>query len=348
MALQPGEQVGPSEILEPLGRGGMGEVYRARDTRLRREVALKMLPDASAHDADSLRRFDRETHAVAALNHPNILAIHDTGSYRAVPYAVTELLQGETLAERLRSGPLHPQKALDIASQIAEGLAAAHAGGVTHRDIKPENIFLTNEGRAKILDFGIARIEQPVRTPGISGAPARRETSSIFLVGTAGYMSPEQVRGKPIDPRSDIFSFGATFYEMLAGRRAFSRESPVETLGAVLRDEPLKYPETEKIPVELRGFIFRCLEKDPADRYQSARDLLIDLRAYHAERLSRAAERVTFRSEPPWKHRRTRVLLRVTAGVLLFALGLFAGSCWERGRHQAAQTGVPAPAPKSP
>jgi serine/threonine protein kinase len=336
MTLQPGEQIGPYEILEPLARGGMGEVYKARDTRLRREVALKMLPDASAHDADSLRRFDRETHAVAALNHPNILAIHDTGSYRAVPYAVTELLQGETLAERLRSGPLHPQKALDIASQVAEGLAAAHAGGVVHRDIKPENIFLTNDGRAKILDFGIARIEQPVRTPGISGSPARRETSSIFLVGTAGYMSPEQVRGKPIDARSDIFSFGATFYEMLAGRRAFSRESPVETLGAVLRDEPQKYPETEKIPAELRGFIFRCLEKDPADRYQSVRDLLIDLRAYHAEQLSGAAERVSVRSEPPWKHRRTRVLLRTLVGVLLFVLGVWAGSCYERGRHESS------------
>jgi serine/threonine protein kinase len=336
MTLQPGEQVGPYEILEPLARGGMGEVYRARDTRLRREVALKMLPDASAHDADSLRRFDRETHAVAALNHPNILAIHDTGSFRAVPYAVTELLQGETLAERLRTGPLHPQKALDLAIQIAEGLGAAHAGGVVHRDIKPENIFLTNDGRAKILDFGIARIEQPVRTPGISGSTARRGTSSVFLVGTAGYMSPEQVRGKPIDSRSDIFSFGATFYEMLAGRRAFSRDSPVETLGAVLRDEPEKYPETAKIPAELRGFILRCLEKDPADRYQTARDLLIDMRAYHAEQLSAAAERVSVRSEPPWKHRRTRVLFRAIGGVVLFILGLWAGSCWERGRHQGA------------
>jgi eukaryotic-like serine/threonine-protein kinase len=338
VALETGEQIGPYEILAPLARGGMGEVYRARDNRLRREVALKMLPDAAAHDADSLARFDRETRAVAALSHPNILAIHDTGSFRAIPWAVTELLQGESLAERLRGGPLAPEKAVDVAAQVADGLAAAHARGIIHRDIKPENIFLTHEGRAKILDFGIARIEQPARTPGISGA-GRQSTSSQFLVGTAGYMSPEQVRGKRIDARTDVFSLGATFYEMLTGRRAFARETPVETLGAVLRDDPTKHPETEKIPEILRPFVFRCLEKDPTDRYQSAKDLLMDLRAYQAERLSKAAERVTFRSEPPWKHRRTRVMLRGAGGVVLFVLGLWAGSCWERER--AASPGRP-------
>ena len=161
MALTPGEQLGPYEILGPLGKGGMGEVYRARDTRLRREVALKLLPDAAAHDADSLHRFDRETRAVATLNHPNILAIHDTGSFRAVPYAVTELLEGETLLDRLRGGPLHPQKAVEVASQIAEGLAAAHEKGIIHRDIKPDNIFLTNEGRGTILDFGLSHFGSP-------------------------------------------------------------------------------------------------------------------------------------------------------------------------------------------
>jgi serine/threonine protein kinase len=310
----------------------MGEVYRARDTRLRREVALKLLPDASARDADSLHRFDRETRAVATLNHPSILAIHDTGSFRAVPYAVTELLEGESLADRLRTGPLHPQKAVEVASQIADGLAAAHEKGIIHRDIKPDNIFLTNEGRAKILDFGIARIEQPARTAGLSDTVSNRGSSSQFLVGTAGYMSPEQVRGKAIDGRTDIFSLGATFFEMLTGRRAFMRDSPVETLGAVLRDDPRKHPEAEKIPDSIKGFVFRCLEKDPADRYHSARDLLLDLRAYQAERLSRAAERVTFRSEPPWKHRRPRVALRAVVGALLFVLGIWAGSCWERDR----------------
>jgi eukaryotic-like serine/threonine-protein kinase len=331
MALDTGEQIGPYEILAPLARGGMGEVYRARDNRLRREVALKMLPDASAHDADSLARFDRETRAVATLNHPSILAIHDTGTFRGIPWAVTELLQGESLAERLRSGPLAAEKAVEVAAQIAEGLAAAHARGIIHRDIKPDNIFLTNEGRAKILDFGIARIEQPARTPGISGA-GRQSTSSQFLVGTAGYMSPEQVRGKSIDPRTDIFALGATFYEMLTGRRAFARETPVETLGAVLRDDPKEHPESQKIPPALQPFVFRALEKDAADRYQSARDLLMDLRAWQAERMTAAAERVQFRSEPPWKHRRTRVFLRSVAGAVLLVLGFWAGSCWERDR----------------
>jgi serine/threonine protein kinase len=338
MPLEVGQQLGPYEILAPLARGGMGELYRARDTRLRREVALKMLPDAAAHDADSLARFDRETRAVATMNHPNILAIHDTGSFHAVPYAVTELLEGEALADRLRTGPLNPQKAVEVACQIADGLAAAHARGIIHRDIKPDNIFLTHEGRAKILDFGIARIEQPARTAGMADTiGGGRGTSAQFLIGTAGYMSPEQVRGKPIDGRTDIFSLGATFFEMLTGRRAFSRSNPVETLGAVLRDDPRKLPEAEKILPELRPFVFRCLEKDPADRYQSARDLALDLRSYQAEQLRQASERVSFRSEPPWKHRRTRVLLRAVGGLLLFAAGLYAGACWQRSRGAEAR-----------
>ena len=341
MPLEAGEHIGPYEVLSPLGKGGMGEVYRARDNRLRREVALKMLPDAAAHDADSLARFDRETRAVAALNHPNILAIHDTGSVGAVPYAVTELLEGETLADRLRSGPLNPAKALNVAIQIADGLAAAHARGIIHRDNKPDNIFLMNDGRAKILDFGIARIEQPARSPGMD-VTGRHQTSSQFLVGTAGYMSPEQVRGKSIDPRTDIFSLGATIYEMLAGRRAFSRDTPVETLGAVLRDDPMKYAEAEKIPEELRGFVVRSLEKDPADRYQSVRDLLLDLRAYQAEQLRETADRVRFRSEPPWRHRRTRVLLRTVGAVVIFLVGLYAGSCWQRGRGDGPTAPPPA------
>jgi serine/threonine protein kinase len=346
MALTAGDQLGPYEILGPLGKGGMGEVYRARDTRLRREVALKLLPDAAAHDADSLHRFDRETRAVATLNHPNILAIHDTGSFKAVPYAVTELLQGESLADRLRTGPLHPQKAVEVASQVADGLAAAHEKGIIHRDIKPDNIFLTNEGRAKILDFGIARIEQPARTAGLSDTiTGGRGSSSQFLVGTAGYMSPEQVRGKPIDGRTDVFSLGATFFEMLTGRRAFMRDSPVETLGAVLRDDPRKHAEVQKIPDDLKAFVFRCLEKDPADRYQTARDLVLDLRAFQAEQLRQASERVTFRSEPPWKHRRTRVLLRAIGAVVLAALAFYAGSCWERSRADAAKTAPTATAP---
>ncbi len=326
----------------------MGEVYRARDTRLRREVALKVLVDTAANDADSLARFDRETHAVAALNHPNILAIHDTGSHRGVPYAVTELLYGETLADRLRAGPLTPVRATEIACQIADGLAAAHAMGVIHRDIKPENIFLTNDGRVKILDFGIARIENPsLRTGGLS-ASGRSSSGAPFVVGTAGYVSPEQVRGKHADGRSDIFSLGALFFEMLTGRRAFVRDSPIETLGAVLRDNPRKAPGTERIPEELQKFLFRCLEKDPADRYQSARDLVLDLRAYQAEAIQESAKRVRFRSEPPWRHRRTRVVLRAAGGLLLLALGFVVGSCWEREQRTPAAGTAGSAQPRGP
>ena len=335
MALQPGEHLGPYEILAPLGRGGMGNVYRARDNRLRREVALKMLVDTAANDAESLARFERETRVVAALNHPNIVAIHDIGAFRGVPYAVTELLEGETLGERLRSGPLAPKRATEIACQIVEGLAAAHARGVIHRDIKPDNIFLTHDGRAKILDFGIARIErhgpQGSASPDISLAgQLSRSSSGQVLVGTAGYISPEQVRGKRADARSDIFALGAVYYEMLTGRRAFDGSTPVETLGAVLRDHPARYPETAGIPEELRRFVLRCLEKDPADRCQSARDLLLDLRAYQAEGIRESARRVHFRAEPPWRRRRTRIALRAAGGLLLFVLGFVAHSCWER------------------
>jgi serine/threonine protein kinase len=335
LALSTGDQLGPYEIVAPLARGGMGEVYRARDVRLGREVALKVLPEAAANDAENLARFEREARAVAALNHPNILSIHDTGEHRGIPYAVTELLEGETLSDRLRSGPLAPKRATEIAAQVADGLAAAHARGVVHRDIKPENVFLTNDGRAKILDFGIARIGPK---PGdiTARVAAVRGSSAQFVMGTAGYMSPEQVRGRPIDFRTDVFSLGACFYEMLTSRRAFDRPSVVETMTSVLKDDPTKFPETEKIPDELRRFVFRCLEKDPADRYQTARDLMLDLRAYQAEQLREAAERVTFRTEPPWKHRKPRIALRAAGGVLLFVLGFWSGSCWQRARPPAS------------
>ena len=341
VSIPTGEQLGPYEILAPLAKGGMGEVYRARDTRLRREVALKLLSTAGASDEELLRRFQRETHVVAALNHPNILAIHDTGVFRGIPYAVTELLQGETLADRLRSGALAEKRATELTAQIADGLSAAHAQGVVHRDIKPDNIFLTNDGRAKILDFGIARIERPTsRVPVARGdetlSRASSQSSGRVIMGTAGYISPEQVRGKRADPRSDVFSLGAVYYEMLTGRRAFLRDTPVDTLGAVLRDDPRTYPDSERIPEELRYYVFRCLEKDPSDRYQSAADLLIDLRSWQAEQTSESALRVHFRSEPPWKRRQTRVLLRSILGAALLVAGFLGGSCWQRSHRGVA------------
>jgi serine/threonine protein kinase len=337
--------VGPYEIVEPLGRGGMGEVYRAKDNRLRRDVAVKLLSASAANDEDSLRRFDRETQAVASLNHPNIVAIHDTGTHDGIPYAVTELLQGETLSDRLRGGPVAAKRATEIACQVAEGLAAAHAKGVVHRDIKPENIFLTHDGRAKILDFGVARMERiSENTRPVPRDWQKGFSSTQLLVGTAGYISPEQVRGSRADPRSDLFSLGAVFYEMLTGRRAFSRASAVDTLGAVLRDDPRQYPESARIPAELAPYLFRCLEKDPADRYQAATDLLIDLRGHQAEDMQESARRVRFRSEPPWRQRRTRVWLRAVGAVLIFVVGLVAGSCWQRAQVAPTRPAAAAPA----
>ena len=215
-----------------------------------------------------------------------------------MPYAVTELLEGETLADRLRAGPLAPPRATEIACQIADGLAAAHAMGVIHRDIKPENIFLTNDGRAKILDFGIARIENPALRTGRSRGP-RASSSSVFIVGTAGYISPEQVRGKRADPRSDIFALGAVYFEMLTGRRAFLRETRRRHARRGAAGRPAQATRrSQKIPEALRGFVFRCLEKDPADRYQTARDLLIDLRAWQAGAVKEAGARVQVPQRP--------------------------------------------------
>jgi len=217
---------------------------------------------------------------------------------------------------------------------------------VIHRDVKPENIFLTHDGRAKILDFGIARIENPALRTGKLSDGSGTTSSSVFVMGTAGYISPEQVRGKRADARSDLFALGAVYFEMLTGRRAFLRDTAVETLGAVLRDDPRKYPEAEKVPEALRGFLFRCLEKDPADRYQSARDLLLDLRAWQAGAVKEAGARVQFRSVPPWRHRKTRMMLRSVAGLLLLALGFYAGSCWRAERQTAAApAGTRAPNP---
>jgi eukaryotic-like serine/threonine-protein kinase len=240
MLITAGTHLGRYEIRSLLGAGGMGEVYRARDPKLNRDVAIKVLPAAFSADPERLRRFEQEAQAAGALNHPNILAIYDVATHEGAPYVVSELLEGETLRERLKGAALPARKALDYALQIARGLAAAHEKGIVHRDLKPENLFLTKEGRVKILDFGLAKLIEPrggCETP--AELPTRPlNTDPGTVMGTVGYMSPEQVRGQPVDHRSDIFSLGVILYEMLAGERPFRGESAVETLNAILKEDP--------------------------------------------------------------------------------------------------------------
>jgi TolB-like protein/Flp pilus assembly protein TadD len=278
MPLAVGARLGPYEILGPLGAGGMGEVYRARDTRLGREVAIKVLPGDFARDQARIERFEREARLVASLSHPNILALHDFGEADGVLYAVTELLEGETLRQRLSSETLHPRKVIEVGAAVAEGLAAAHGKGIVHRDLKPDNIFLTSDGRVKILDFGLARtaeILSPASQTSAPTTPAPTEPGTVM--GTVGYMAPEQVRGHSADARSDIFAFGCVLYEMASGKRAFVAATPAETMAAILRDTPEPVSQTRTV-AGLDRMIGRCLEKNPDERFQSARDLAFTLR----------------------------------------------------------------------
>ena len=280
MPLAAGARLGPYEILGLVGAGGMGEVYRARDTRLGRDVAVKILPESVASEPDRLRRFEQEARAVAALNHPNVLTVYDVGTHEGVRYVVTELLEGGTLRETLRGGPLPAGRAVEIALQIAAGLAAAQEKGIVHRDLKPENVFVARDGHVKILDFGLARQNVPgdlgsgsaVATPDVQNLT--REGS---LVGTAAYMSPEQARGEGLDGRSDLFSLGVVLHELLAGRRPFQGETTVETLYAVLHAEPTELPAGCGIPPALARIVARCLEKEPGRRFQTAKDLAFAL-----------------------------------------------------------------------
>ena len=279
MALAPNTRLGGYEILSLIGAGGMGEVYRARDLRLERDVAVKVLPAEAATDSERLERFAQEARATAALNHPNILAVYDVGSEGRINYVVSELLEGETLRAVLERGALPPRKAIEYSAQIARGMAAAHERHIVHRDLKPDNIFITREGRAKILDFGLARILQAVDPDDLTMTrDAGAGTTPGTVLGTMGYMSPEQVRGLTVDHRSDIFSFGAVLYEMLAGKRAFRGVTPADTMSAILSSDP---PELESgmrtIPPMLNHLVRRCLEKSPDERYQSARDLAFNL-----------------------------------------------------------------------
>ncbi len=267
MPLIAGTCLGPYEILASLGAGGMGEVYRARDTRLNREVALKVLPEDFARDPARRRRFEQEARAVAALNHPNIVGIYDVGE----DFLVTELVDGQTLRH---AGKFSQRRAIGLAVQIAEGLAAAHTAGIAHRDLKPENIMIARDGRAKILDFGLAKMTRPP-SPDSPASQATTQTQEGLIMGTAGYMSPEQVRGQPADYRSDIFSFGLVLYEMLAGRRAFRGATTVEIMNAILKEDPAGLPDS--IGRELKRIVERCIEKNPESRFQSARDLAFAL-----------------------------------------------------------------------
>jgi Tol biopolymer transport system component len=278
MALSSGTKLGPYEIQSLLGAGGMGEVYRAKDARLDRIVAIKVLPASLSADHDRMQRFAQEARAAAALNHPNILSIFDIGDEHGSPYVVSELLDGETLRERLRSGALSSRKAIDYGLQVARGLAAAHEKGIVHRDLKPENLFITSDGRVKILDFGLAKLTRPEAVSGADAPTVHAVTEPGLIMGTAGYMSPEQVRGQVADPRSDIFAFGAILYEMIAGKRAFHGETSADTMSAILKEETPELSETARnVPAGLERIVQHCLEKNPSQRFHSAGDLAFDL-----------------------------------------------------------------------
>src|SRR6266550_3282233 len=274
--ISPDTVIGQYRIISKIGEGGMGEVYRARDAKLGRDVAIKVLPAAFSADAERLRRFEQEAQAAGALNHPNILVIFHIGTHEGAPYIVSELLEGETLRERLAGAALPQRKAIDYALQTTHGLAAAHAKGIVHRDLKPDNLFVTHDGRVKILDFGLAKLTGTGDgTQSQTEIPTRKvNTDPGIVMGTMGYMSPEQLKGQPADHRSDIFSFGAILYEMLSGNRAFRGDSMAETMSAILREDPPDLSETNKtVSPALERVVRHCLEKNPAERFHSARDL---------------------------------------------------------------------------
>jgi eukaryotic-like serine/threonine-protein kinase len=278
MALTPGTKLGPYEIKSQVGAGGMGEVYRARDTRLGRDVALKILPESFSRDSDRLRRFEQETQAVAALNHPNIVAIYDVGHFESAPFLVSELLEGESLRVVINRGPIPQRKVIEYAVQVANGLAAAHDKGIVHRDLKPENLFVCRDGRVKILDFGLAKLAGKSGAEPDGATMTSSHTAAGVVMGTASYMSPEQVRGEAVDARTDMFAFGAVLFEMLSGKRAFQRDTPPETMTAILREDVPEITDIQPpIPPALDRIVRRCLEKSPDHRFQSAKDLAFAL-----------------------------------------------------------------------
>src|SRR5215475_5958049 len=323
MTLASGTKLGRYEIRAKIGEGGMGEVYAGRDTQLGRDVAVKVLPTIVSSDAERLRRFEQEACAASALNHPNILVVHDIGSHDGTTYVVSELLEGETLRKRIAGTPLAQRRAIDYALQIANGLAAAHEKGIVHRDLKPDNIFVTNDGRVKILDFGLAKLTQPDGNQSQTDVPTRRvDTDPGVVMGTVGYMSPEQLKGRPVDQRSDIFSFGAILYEMLSGRRAFHGESAAETMSAILKEDPPELSDTNKsVSPGLERLVNHCLEKNPEARFHSARDVAFALDALSGS-AAVANETTTAQSFVPTAFRARLWLPWALVAVLLIA-GIF-------------------------
>jgi hypothetical protein len=326
-----GSALGPYRIMAVLGSGGMGIVYRAHDERLGRQVAIKVLPDSVATDHERLYRFEQEARAASALNHPNILTVHDVGTDRGIFFVVTELLEGDTLRGRLSGGPIPVRQAIDCGIQIARGLAAAHDRGIVHRDLKPENVFLTTDGRVKILDFGLAKLMQPDPSPEQQNSvPTAAVTDRHVVLGTVGYMSPEQIRGPGIDPRSDLFSFGTMLYEMLTGNRPFGGATPADTITAILTQEPPNIPEhRHQIPAGLSRIIRHCLEKQPDERFQSARDVAFDLEALTSAPSGDPSAVVLSRSPWVWTVVAAAAVALVTAALL-----------WAR-RGQPAQQSSP-------
>jgi eukaryotic-like serine/threonine-protein kinase len=337
MGLSPGTRLGPYEIVSPIGAGGMGEVYRAHDTRLNRDVAIKILPASFALDPERRARFEREAQAVASLSHPNVLAIHDTGIHDGQMFVVTELLVGETLGERLKAGALPVRKALDTAVQIARGLAAAHDKHVVHRDLKPENLFLLRDGRVKILDFGLAR-----HVPSLTGATetVAAGTDPGVVMGTVGYMAPEQVRGEAVEARADLFSFGAVLYEMLTGQRAFRRNTAAETMTAILREDPpeLSQQRADLSPA-LERIVRHCLEKDPSERFQSARDIAFALEALSGSMPAATAQTA---DKSPKSVGRRPFAIAVAVAIAAVAIAAVA-LLWRRGGTTSSETSANAP-----
>ncbi|MDP9146024.1 MAG: protein kinase [Acidobacteriota bacterium] len=326
MTLVPGTTLGDYEVQDLLGAGGMGEVYRARDARLGRNVAIKVLPSSLSQDLDRLKRFEQEAQAAAALNHPNILGIFQMGTYEGAPYIVSELLEGVTLREQLTLGQPSLRKAIDYGAQIARGLAAAHEKGITHRDLKPENLFVTKDGRVKILDFGLAKLTQ--RGSGSDeGLTLSEGTEPGLVMGTVGYMSPEQVRGKPADHRADIFAFGLVLYEMLTGKRAFKKPTSAETMSAILNEDPPSISQlAPNVPPSLQRIVQRCLEKNPEQRFQSASDL-----GFALESLSDSGSAPV--SAMLQSSARRSYIWAIGGSLVVLLVAVVAATLWLRSRH---------------